>query len=47
MAVISIKLGNEIYIYMNGSLLMKKWLNGSSLVFDVIAYNKNTLKSIK
>tara|TARA_R110002049_G_scaffold203024_1_gene373519 strand:- start:48 stop:203 length:156 start_codon:yes stop_codon:yes gene_type:complete len=39
---------NELYVYMNGKLIYKKWLNtGQSKVFDVMAYNKYTLKSIK
>lgn len=46
MAAISIKINNEIYIYMNVKLLMKKWLGHNSLVFDVRAYDKNTLISI-
>jgi hypothetical protein len=39
---------NELYVYMNGKLIYKKWLNtGESKVFDLIAYDKYTLKSIK
>ena len=39
---------NELYVYMNGKLIYKKWLNtGQSKVFDVMAYDKYTLKSIK
>ncbi|MBT8206099.1 MAG: hypothetical protein KJO20_12050 [Eudoraea sp.] len=39
---------NELYLYMNGKLIYKKWLNtGVSKVFDVQAYDKYTLKSIK
>lgn len=38
---------NEIYVYMNGKLIFKKWLKtGESKVFDLIAYDKYTLKSI-
>lgn len=38
---------NELYVYMNGKLIYKKWLNtGESKVFDLIAYDKYTLKSI-
>ena len=38
---------NELYIYMNGKLIYKKWLKtGQSKVFDIIAYDKYTLKSI-
>jgi len=39
---------NELYVYMNGKLIYKKWLNtGQSKIFDVMAYDKYTLKSIK
>jgi hypothetical protein len=39
---------NELYVYMNGKLIYKKWLNtGESKVFDLMAYDKYTLKSIK
>jgi len=39
---------NELYVYMNGKLIYKKWLNtGQSKVFDIMAYDKYTLKSIK
>ena len=38
---------NELYLYMNGKLIYKKWLlTGQSKVFDVMAYDKFTLKSI-
>ena len=38
---------NQIYLYMNGQLIYKRWLDtGQSLVFDVITYDKNTLISI-
>ena len=38
---------NEMYVYMNGKLIFKKWLKtGESKVFDLIAYDKYTLKSI-
>ncbi len=38
---------NELYVYMNGKLIYKKWLNtGESKIFDLIAYDKYTLKSI-
>ncbi|MFK7981484.1 MAG: hypothetical protein AB8G86_15980 [Saprospiraceae bacterium] len=37
---------NEFYLYMNGQLVYKKWLNqGYSKVFDVMAYGKNTYVS--
>jgi len=39
---------NELYVYMNGKLIYKRWLNtGQSKVFDIMAYDKYTLKSIK
>jgi len=39
---------NELYIFMNGKIIYKKWLKtGQSKVFDVMAYDKYTLKSIK
>ena len=40
--------GNELYVYMNGKLIYKKWLDtGASKVFDLQAYDKYTLQSIK
>ncbi|MFY0594431.1 hypothetical protein [Roseivirga sp.] len=37
---------NELYLYLNGRLIYKRWLNtGQSKVFDVMAYNKYTYKS--
>ena len=39
---------NELYVYLNGNLIYKKWLNtGESKIFDLIAYDKYTLKSIR
>ena len=38
---------NELYVYMNGKLIYKKWLKtGESKIFDLIAYDEYTLKSI-
>ncbi|WP_168732777.1 hypothetical protein [Flavobacterium supellecticarium] len=39
---------NELYIWMNGKLLFKKWLGTQhhSKVFDVMVYGKNTYISI-
>jgi hypothetical protein len=38
---------NELYVYMNGKLIYKKWLNtGQSKVFDVMGYDKYTEYSI-
>lgn len=40
--------GNELYLYMNGKLIFKKWIDaGHSKVFDLMAYDKYTLTSIK
>ena len=40
--------GNELYLYMNGSLIYKRWLDTEqSKVFDIMAYDKYTLTSIK
>jgi hypothetical protein len=37
---------NELYLYVNGKLVYKKWLDtGQSKVFDVMAYDRYTLKS--
>jgi len=37
---------NELYVYMNGKLIYKRWLNtGQSKVFDVMAYDKYTYAS--
>ncbi|MDF2476762.1 MAG: hypothetical protein K0S24_2245 [Sphingobacterium sp.] len=39
---------NELYLFMNGKLIYKRWLDtGVSKVFDVMAYDKYTLASIK
>ncbi len=39
---------NELYVYVNGKLIYKKWLKtGESKVFDVMAYDKYTECSIK
>lgn len=40
--------GNELYLFMNGKLIYKRWLvPGFSKVFDVMAYDKHTYISIK
>lgn len=42
--------GNECYIYMNGKLIHKKYIDHcqSGVTFDVMAYRKqDSLKSIK
>lgn len=47
MAIIKVLRDHEFYLYMNGKLIYKKWLNhGYSKVFDVMAYDKFTLTSI-
>ena len=39
---------NQLYLYMNGKLIYKRWLlTGQSYVFDLLPYDKRTLKSIK
>ncbi len=39
---------NELCVYMNGKLIYKRWLlTGQSMVFDLQAYTKYTLESIK
>lgn len=50
MAVITQIVGNECYIFMNGTLIHKKYINHSlsGVTFDVQAYRRNdSLKSIK
>jgi hypothetical protein len=40
--------GNELYLYLNGRLIYKRWLNsGQSKVFDVMTYDKVTLISFR
>jgi len=47
MAVHKEIIGKELYVYMNGKLLYKRWLDtGQSLIFDVRPYDKHTLVSI-
>ena len=39
---------DQLYVYLNGNLIYKRWLKtGQSKVFDKIAYDKYTLNSIK
>jgi hypothetical protein len=48
MGALSVKIRQEVYIYMNGALTMKLWLKPfGSVTFDVRTYGQNTLKSIK
>ncbi len=38
---------NELYLYMNGNLIYKRWLDtGESKIFDIMAYDKYTFTSI-
>lgn len=38
---------NELYLWMNGNLIYKRWINlGYSKVFDLTAYGKDTFVSI-
>jgi hypothetical protein len=38
---------NELYLYLNGRLIFKRWLSAEqSKVFDVMAYDKFTLTSL-
>jgi len=40
--------GHEFYLYMDGKLIYKRWLDkGYSKVFDIMAYDKYTLMSIR
>lgn len=38
----TIKINNKVYVYMNGKLLYKKYIDGSQsgIVFDVMAYRR-------
>lgn len=48
MAILKKIEGNELYLYMNGKLIYKRWLDtGQSFVFDIIAYDKYTHTSIR
>ncbi len=39
---------NELYLYMNGNIIYKRWLDTEqSKVFDIMAYDKYTLASIR
>ncbi len=38
---------NQLYLYMNGKLIYKRWLTtGESKIFDILAYDKYTAVSI-
>lgn len=48
MAIYKEIIDGQLYVYMNGKLTYKRWLKtGQSLVFDIMPYDKHTLKSIK
>jgi hypothetical protein len=48
MAILKKIVGNELYLYMNGNLIYKRWLDvGYSKVFDLMAYDKYTLSSYR
>lgn len=48
MAILKRIENNELYLYMNGVLIYKRWLSsGNSKIFDVMAYDKYTLMSYK
>jgi len=47
MAIIKEIKGNELYLWMNGNLIYKRWLEtGQSKVFDLMAYDKYTYLSM-
>ena len=48
MAILKKIEGNALHLFMNGKLVYKRWLDtGESKVFDVMAYDKYTLSSIR
>ncbi|ASS49697.1 MAG: hypothetical protein A3D31_08955 [Candidatus Fluviicola riflensis] len=48
MAILKKIKNNELYLYMNGNLIYKRWLDtGQSTVFDVMAYDKYTSMSLR
>nr|WP_315220246.1 hypothetical protein [uncultured Flavobacterium sp.] len=48
MAILKRVENNELYLYMNGVLIYKRWLStGNSKIFDIMAYDKYTLISYK
>jgi len=48
MAILKKIENNELYLYMNGNLIYKRWLDtGQSKVFDVMAYDKYTQISFR
>lgn len=48
MAIIKVIDQDQLYLFMNGKLIYKRWLKtGQSIIFDVMTYDKNTLVSIR
>ncbi|MDQ8011808.1 MAG: hypothetical protein REI96_05135 [Flavobacterium nitrogenifigens] len=48
MAILKRIENDELYLYMNGALIFKRWLSsGNSIIIDVMAYDKYTLMSYK
>jgi hypothetical protein len=48
MAILKRIENDELYLYMNGVLIYKRWLStGNSKIFDIMAYDKYTLMSYK
>lgn len=46
MAILKKIEGDELYLYMNGALIYKRWLKqGYSKIFDIMAYDRYTLCS--
>ena len=46
MAILKKIENDELYLYMNGVLIYKRWLStGNSKIFDIMAYDKYTLMS--
>jgi len=46
MAILKRIENDELYLYMNGVLIYKRWLStGNSKIFDIMAYDKYTLMS--
>lgn len=47
MAIEKMITDNELYVFMNGELIYKRWLSsGNSKVFNIMAYDKYTLTSL-
>lgn len=47
MVILKTVKNNELYLYISGKLIYKRWLDtGQSKIFDIMAYDKYTLTSI-